>query len=592
MTGFPAEHLLENRLKNYAELIHPDDLKMVRELVESSLERRSQFNLTYRIRTATNEEKWVLEKGQGVFSNNEDLLAIEGFITDITERKQAETALRESEERHRQIVESSTDAILVRSGDSVVYANPAAIRLFRANHANELIGKHYLDLVHPDDREASVERIRKGRSENWIAPPRQHRILTLDGNSVYVESTGVPIQYRGDTQLFGVFRDITERKRAEEALRESEEIFNAFMEHCPVYVFFKDENIRPIRLSRNFEQMLDRPIEEVLGKTMDELFPAELAMGMIADDMSVLKGGRSIKVVEDFNGRTFETTKFPIQQTGKPSILAGFTIDITDRRQAEQQREKLETQLRQAQKMEAIGSLAGGIAHDFNNILGVIIGNAEILKMTHNSFSGRDEVDQILSASKRARDLVRQILAFSRQGEQQKILMSLKPLFKETLDFLRASIPSSIQLKHYINPDVGTVMADPTQMQQVLMNLCTNAAQAMEKEGGTLRIELNNTQLSEKDKLVDPEVEPGNYLRITVSDTGHGIPKEMLPRIFDPYFTTKGPDKGTGLGLAVVHGIVRSNRGIIKVYSEVGKGTEFQVLFPRIDGVVKKRGKT
>jgi PAS domain S-box-containing protein len=348
LTGFPADHLLENRRKSYAELIHADDLKMVREQVDSSLQRRSPFNLTYRIITAGGEEKWVLEKGQGVFSGSGELLAIEGFITDITERKQAETALRESEERHRQIVESSTDAILVRSGESVVYANPSAIKLFRADHANELIGKRYLDLVHPDDRDVSAERIRKGKSENWIAPPRQHRILTLDGKSVNVESTGVPIQCQGDTQLFGVFRDITERKRAEEALRESEETFNAFMEHCPVYVFFKDENIRPIRLSRNYEQMLGRPIEEVLGKTMDELFPAELAKGMIADDLSVLNGGRSIKVVEDLNGRTFETTKFPIQQTGKPRMLAGFTIDITEHKQAEQQREKLEAQLRQA----------------------------------------------------------------------------------------------------------------------------------------------------------------------------------------------------------------------------------------------------
>ncbi len=591
LTGFPADHLLENRLKNYAELIHPDDLQMVREQVENSLERRSQFNLAYRIRTADGEEKWVLEKGQAVFSGSGEVLAIEGFITDITERKQAETALRESEERHRQIVESSTEAILVRSGETVVYANPAAIKLFRANHANELIGKHYLDLVHPGDRDLSAERIRKGKNENWIAPPRQHRILTLDGNSVYVESTGVPIRYRGDTQIFGVFRDITERKRAEEALRESEEIFNAFMEHCPVYVFFKDENFRPIRLSRNFEQMLGRPIEAVLGKTMDELFPAELAKGMIADDRSVLKSGRSIKAVEDFNGRTFETTKFPIQQVGKPPVLAGFTIDITERKQADQQREKLEAQLRQAQKMEAIGSLAGGIAHDFNNILSVIIGNTELMKMADISFSGSDEVDQILSASKRARDLVRQILAFSRQGEQKKILMSLKPVVKETFDFLRASIPSTIQLQHHIGRDIGAIVADPTQMQQVLMNLCTNAAQAMDKEGGVLRIELDNLQLSDKDEVLDPDAEPGPYLRIAVSDTGPGISQEMLPRIFDPYFTTKGPDKGTGLGLAVVHGIVRSHGGAVKVYSEVGKGTVFHVLLPRADGAVRKEEK-
>jgi len=242
--------------------------------------------------------------------------------------------------------------------------------------------------------------------------------------------------------------------------------------------------------------------------------------------------------------------------------------------------------------MEAIGTLAGGIAHDFNNILGVIVGNAQLLQMTDISSSGRNEIEQILNASERAKQLVRQILAFSRQNEQEKLLISLKPVVKETLQFLRSSLPVTIQLQHSTKPDVGAIMADPTQMQQVIMNLCTNAAHAMEKEGGVLKVDLESTTVAEEEVQLDFGVEPGEYIRLTVSDTGHGIEPALLPRIFDPYFTTKGPDKGTGLGLSVVHGIVKSHNGGIKVISDVGKGAVFQVLLPRADGIEKTEKKS
>jgi PAS domain S-box-containing protein len=491
---------------------------------------------------------------------------------------QVEDALRESENRYHQLLQVSTDGVLVRTGDIIIDANPAALKLLRANQRSEVVGKQYLEFVHPEDRAESIERLKKSASGDWIAPAREHRMVTLGGQVIHVESTGVPIQYQGRIQHFGMFRDITDRKRAEEALRESEEIFSSFMEFCPVYVFFKDEAIRPIRLSRNYEQMLGRPIKEILGKTMDELFPPDLAKEMIKDDLSVIKGGKPIRVVEEFNGRTFESLKFPILHPGKPNMLAGFSIDITERK-------KLEAQLRQAQKMEAIGTLAGGIAHDFNNILGVIVGNAQLLQMKDTALSGKNEIDQILNASMRAKQLVRQILAFSRQGEQEKRLINLKPVVTETLQFLRASLPVTIQLQHSIKPDVGAILADPTQMQQVIMNLCTNASHAMEEEGGVLTVDLEPTTVTEEDVQLDFGVEPGEYVRLTVSDTGHGIEPALLPRIFDPYFTTKGPDKGTGLGLSVVHGIVKSHKGGIKVVSDVGKGAVFQVLLPRADGL-------
>jgi len=200
-------------------------------------------------------------------------------------------------------------------------------------------------------------------------------------------------------------------------------------------------------------------------------------------------------------------------------------------------------------------------------------------------------LNQILFASKRATQLVRQILAFSRRGKQEKMLIDLKPIAKETLEFLRASLPASIQLQHYLEPTTGTIMADPTQMQQILMNLCVNASHAMEKDGGVLQIKLSNTVLTEKDARLDPEVEPGNFVKITVSDTGHGMEPSVLERIFDPYFTTKEPGKGTGLGLAVVHGIIKSHRGMIQVYSEVGKGTTFTAFLPRTMGFEKVEDK-
>ncbi len=387
---------------------------------------------------------------------------------DITERKRAEEELRTSEERNRRLVESLTDAILVHRGDFISFANPAALRLFRATAMEELVGKRYLDLVHPDDRAVSAERVRRNMENSWVAPPREHRIIALDGAVVDIESTGVPFQHPEGTQVFGVFRDITARK------------------------------------------------------------------------------------------------------------------------QADLEKAKLETQLRQAQKMEAIGTLAGGIAHDFNNILSVIIGNAEMMSLgEETSASLGENVAPILTAAGRAKKLVGQILTFSRQGEQQKLLISLKPVIKETIEFLRASLPATIQLNHYTHPEAGTVLADPTQMQQILMNLCTNAAHAMENGGGVLKIELENAVLAGADGSLTGRLDPGSYVRLSVSDTGHGMEDQVRERVFDPYFTTKGPGKGTGLGLSVVHGIVRSHGGAINVRSEPGKGTTFHVYLPRTDGTEK-----
>ncbi|MEQ8191170.1 MAG: response regulator [Candidatus Eremiobacterota bacterium] len=244
---------------------------------------------------------------------------------------------------------------------------------------------------------------------------------------------------------------------------------------------------------------------------------------------------------------------------------------------------KLEGQLIQSQKMEAIGTLAGGIAHDFNNILGSIIGYTELalfeISEEHIIYQ---YLSQVLKAGDRAKELVAQILTFSRRTDQKRKLLNIIPVIKEAVKLLRASLPATIEIRQDIKGKQAVIMADPTQIHQIILNLCTNGAHAMKERGGILDISLADVDIFPEDLPFYTDIKTGPYVKLTVSDTGHGIKREVLERIFEPYFTTKETGEGTGLGLSVVHGIVTGYGGNIKVYSEPGKGTEFQVLLPKI----------
>ncbi len=257
--------------------------------------------------------------------------------------------------------------------------------------------------------------------------------------------------------------------------------------------------------------------------------------------------------------------------------------EIEANRRAEEEKMRLQIQLQQAQKMEAIGTLAGGIAHDFNNILAAIMGYTEMTLLrqpVRGDNETRQNLDKILKASQRAKDLVNQILTFSRQRQQEVSAVSMGPIIKEGLSLLRASLPRQIEIVREIATELDTINADPTQIHQILMNLCTNAAHAMEENGGTLTVRLENITVRIGDEHHRDGVNAGEYVRLTVQDTGHGIDENIIERIFDPYFTTKKPGKGTGMGLAVIHGIVKSYNGSITVRSRRGEGTRFQVFFP------------
>ena len=308
----------------------------------------------------------------------------------------------------------------------------------------------------------------------------------------------------------------------------------------------------------------------------------------------------ALKEGHETHGRTYilrrrDGSKLWIEVNAAPvrdedgNIRYGVAVltNVSQRIQAEQDQHKLELALRQSQKMEAIGTLAGGIAHDFNNILFAIMGHTELaeLKYAHSEPIG-DLLQEVLKAGARAKDLVKQILTFSRQTEDKKAPVELTPLVKEVLKFLRASMPATVEIKSTLTPDRNLVLADPTNLHQVIMNLCTNAAHAMGEEGGVLGVEVSRVTIHPLESGTNPDLVPGPYLQLTVSDTGHGMTQKVRERIFDPFFTTKKHGEGTGLGLSVVHGIVKDLGGDITVYSEPGQGSSFKVLLPEYLGDV------
>ena len=390
--------------------------------------------------------------------------------------------------------------------------------------------------------------------------------------------------------------DIAERQRAEEELRRTNASLDSIIENIPNMLFLKDaRDLRFVRFNRAGEELLGLSKADLIGKNDRDLFPGEQADFFAQKDREVLQGKVVLDIPEEplqtrqKGTRILHTRKVPVlDATGKPEYLLGISEDITDRKQAESERVRLQAQLTQAQKMESVGRLAGGVAHDFNNMLGAILGHAEMaLEDMPPDHPLHGDLIEILKATKRSADLTRQLLAFARKQTVAPQILDLNTTVASMLQMLRRLIGENINLTWLPAPNLWPIKMDPSQVDQIMANLCVNARAAIAGVG-KVTIETGILTFDEAYCAQHAEMVPGEYVRLAVSDNGCGMDRETQSNLFEPFFTTKDVGQGTGLGLSTVYGIVKQNNGFVAVHSEMGHGTTFQVYLPRHAGKLEQ----
>ena len=484
--------------------------------------------------------------------------------------------------------EKSPNMIFINQNGRVVYANKKCEEIMGYTR-KELYSSDFdfRILIAPESQELVWTNFRRHMKGEELEP-YEYALISKDGKKIEAIITSKLITYEGESAILGIVTDITARKEAEEALRKSEAIFRLTFQNAPIGMALCKMDGSFVQANPAYCNMMGYSESELRKlKFQSVTHPDDLVTQMPYYEKCLQGKIESYQIEKRYITKDKETIWVNMtaavtqDENGNPLYALIMAKDISEVKRAEENRYQLEIQLRQAQKMEAIGTLAGGIAHDFNNILGIIIGFTEIAyKDSEEGSILHHNMQRILDAGHRAKDLVKQILAFSHKSDQDNRIILLAPIVKESLKLLRASLPATIGIRQKIEPNLDAISADPIQIHQVLMNLCTNSAHAMEKTGGVLEVQLKNTNLIEADAAQLPDLAPGFYVKLIVRDTGSGMDSATLERIFEPYFTTKQKGEGTGLGLAVVHGIVRRQGGSINVSSAKGKGTTFEIFWP------------
>ncbi len=724
LTGYRPDELIGNRKVSYASLILPEDRAALAKEIAASTVRGERFEVTYRIKTASGEVKWVSERGRARLTEGGAAAVYEGFIHDVTNRfraeqerndsertlrsiidhtfeyiglldlegrlvranetslkdagltiedvkgrlfwetpwwshsaeeqaklrgaiaraargefvrfetthlssdgrrldvdfslrplkdengrvigmipegrdmteyKKLENALRESEEKFFKVFRSSPDAISVSdlTTGKFIEINEGFEKL-SGYRRTEIIGRTSLELgiwSSPEDRERVLGELRaRGhvREMEVVARSRLGELRPFTLSAELVDIGGVQC-------VVMVSRDMTERLKAEQALRESEEKFSKAFRGSPFSLTITDMDTgRYIDVNGGFERLSGFARDEVIGRTSTDL---GVWLNVADRDVLVARVRRDGFVRDhrvQFRRRDGEvlTTlcNAELLEVGGAKFLLNTIEDITERLRSERDKEQLEIQLRQSQKLEALGTLAGGIAHDFNNILAGIVILRELAMMDLNKPDEvRKHLTEMKQATTRAKDLVRQILTFSRKQKQERRPVRLHGVVSEALRLTRSSLPSTIEVRQEIDERAPEVLADTGQVHQVVMNLATNAAHAMRGMKGLLSVRLSTEEVDEAFCRTRPSLRPGTFARLTVSDTGHGMDEATVSRIFEPFFTTKGPGEGTGLGLSVVRGIMEDHDGAILVASRPGEGTTFDLFFPQSAGESQRK---
>ncbi|UCG51360.1 MAG: PAS domain S-box protein [Candidatus Latescibacterota bacterium] len=532
--------------------------------------------------TATVETRWKRKDGgviQILLSSTpldpENLSAGVTFTAlDITARKKAERALRESEEKYRELFGAVSDAIIIIDVETlnIVDVNERAERVYGYSR-EEFLRLRLEDIAHEVEKSATtVREISVGRREH--IPLRYHK--KKDGAVFPIEVSAGRFTLSGRGVVCGVIRDITGRRRAEE---ERARLYTA-IEQATEIVVITDADLVILYANPAFERITGFGRDEALGQKLVDLLGDKKERECCEELMKSVEDegrwrGRVSGKKKSGGYYEAELTVSPVRDD------SGGIVNFVAVKRDVSELVRLESQLRQAQKMEAIGTLAGGIAHDFNNILYAILGFTELaMDGTDKTSKPYKCLQQISSAGNRASELVSQILTFSRRKKQERKPLRVQSIVKEALKLLRASLPTTITVRQRIETEPHAILADPTEVHQIIMNLCTNAFHAMRDQGGILEVCLDEVDLKTEDAAKLQGLEPGVHIRLSVADTGHGMDGPTIERIYEPYFTTKNVGEGTGMGLATVHGIVKDLNGAINVESALNEGTRFDVFFP------------
>ncbi len=499
--------------------------------------------------------------------------------------------VKSSEARYRAVVEDQTDLICRNLPDSTItFVNAAYCRCFGKN-LDELVGHKFMPIVHEQDQPMVQEFFASMGKENAVAI-HEHRVIDCDGetrwqrwtNRAILDESGEVIEFQGTG------RDITQRKLAQQALLESEDKFRTIFQSAPDAVFLISiegkEAGRIVAANDTAHRMHGYQPSELVGKLIADIDSDE-SSHTVPERLHQLAAGEQLHFEIDHQHK--DGTVFPVEVTAQRIILDGrvhilaFDRDITERKQAEAQRLELETQLRQSQKMEAIGQLAGGVAHDFNNLLQVILGCGEMAQNADKKDKPVGEfLEPMMKAGDRAKSLVSQLLAFSRRQVLQVQDLDLNDIITDILKMIRRLIGEHVTLDFVPSDNLGTVRADRGQIEQILTNLCVNARDAM-PEGGTITIKIENILIDDAFCASRAWGTSGPYAMLSITDTGCGMDDKTLGQIFEPFFTTKEVGKGTGLGLATAYGLIMQHDGQVEVESKVGVGTTFKVYLPLIE---------
>ena len=509
-------------------------------------------------------------------------------ILDITEQKITQKMLLE----YKKAVESSEDSICVLDRDyKYIFANKAYLKL-RSKTWNEVVGHTTEEITGKN----AFNKYFKKQADSALRGKSVSYEIELEYPKLGMRNiliTNYPIldEKKNITGIVSISRDITEKKKAEEALRESEYLLHHIFNNIPNIVFVKDGNGNFVMGNKSMAELYKTTPDKLAGKSQLDfvdtlnLDAAEIEK-YISDDREVIDSKKNKLIPNEIftigsSKNIYQTVKIPLTLAGKPNYVLGVSTDITDRKKTEDERKKLEEQLFQSQKMESIGRLAGGIAHDFNNILTGIMGYAELLKREFEDTStGMGQaVDIILSGAERASDLTQQLLGFARGGKYNPVVLNINEIINDALKVSEKIFEKNIIVKYKLDKKINNIEADKSQTNQVLTNIIINAKDAM-PNGGELTLKTENVSIDRQYAKIYPEFKEGNYIKISITDTGIGMSKSVKDRIFEPFYTTKGKSKGTGLGLATVYGIIKNHNGHINCYSEPEVGTTFTIYLP------------